>query len=178
MNTNEAPQSEKSTVSACLTSVFGSIKRFWNSGTTGKVVCIGVALMLIVIGAITDDEDSSPRERGRMYAENKVEEQARSGAYQEQCNDQYSNYDKPAKSYEDDGAKDKKKSNPILGMILIAVGAFALFQFKNAIGRGRLNDILTSFGHGSFMVAILSSLGRLFWGIIALICLFGGLGML
>ena len=178
MNTNEAPQSEKSTVSVCLTSVFGSIKRFWNSGTTGKVVCIGVALMLIVIGAITDDEDSSPREHGRMYAENKVEEQARSGAYQEQCNDQYSNYDKPAKSYEDDGAKDKKKSNPILGMILIAVGAFALFQFKNAIGRGRLNDILTSFGHGSFMVAILSSLGRLFWGIIALICLFGGLGML
>jgi hypothetical protein len=66
----------------------------------------------------------------------------------------------------------------MLGIILLGLGSFFIFKFKQAKGREDMNEIMTMLGRGSFLEAIKAGLLRYVYGILGLIFFIGGLGML
>lgn len=62
-----------------------------------------------------------------------------------------------------------------MGIVLLILGFYFSFKFKQAVGRGRRNDILANFGGGSFLEGVVAGFFRLIYGILALACIVGGL---
>lgn len=164
-----------SSVGRFFKGVGNGVVRIWRSGPNGKALLIAIAVGLTIVGAVTDDD--SPVEPKQEMLSLQDEKEDFHDPQEEESS--YGRHDGVVSAQ--DGEKEKKSSNPIkqfFGVIFLCVGGYALFESKNAAGRGRLNDILTSFGMGSFSVGLMSSFGRLVWGLIAIVCLALGLGML
>ena len=64
------------------------------------------------------------------------------------------------------------------GVIIFLAGLYFAFKYKQADGRRRRNDLFVHFGGGSFTEAVLYRVMRLIYGILAITCILGGLGML
>jgi len=66
----------------------------------------------------------------------------------------------------------------MMGVILLIGGCFFAFKCKQAMGRGDLNDAMSSVGQGSFVEMIKAGFFRYLYGILALIGILGGLSKL